>query len=46
MNDTIQAFYLTWPLWAFLAVLAVSLFVEEGIKAHSKKKMVDNSAIW
>jgi hypothetical protein len=41
MNEIIQAFYLTWPLWAFLAVLAVSLFVEEGILAH-RKKMVDN----
>jgi len=41
MNEIIQAFYLTWPLWAFLAVLAVSLFVEEGILAH-RNKMVDN----
>ena len=33
MNDMIEAFYFTWPLWAFLAVLSASLFVEEGIKA-------------
>jgi hypothetical protein len=46
MNDLIEAFYYTWPLWAFLAVLSASLFVEEGIKAYSKRKMVDNPAIW
>jgi len=46
MNDILYAFYATWPLWAFLAVLSVSLFVEEGIVAYSKKKMVDNPAIW
>jgi hypothetical protein len=46
MNELIEAFYYTWPLWAFLAVLSASLFVEEGIKAYSKRKMVDNPAIW
>ena len=45
MNDLLEAFYYTWPLWAFLAVLSASLFVEEGIKAYSKRKSVDNPAI-
>lgn len=46
MNDILYAFYMTWPLWAFVAVLLASLFVEEGIKAYSKRKMVDNPALW
>ena len=32
MNEIIQAFYYTWPLWAFLAVLALGLFVEELVE--------------
>ena len=46
MNDILTGLYLSWPLWAFLAVLGASLFVEEGIKAYSKRKMVDNPTIW
>jgi hypothetical protein len=42
----IYAFYYTWPMWAFLGILCVALFVEEGIVAHNRKKMVDNPAIW
>jgi len=45
MNDLLEAFYFTWPLWAFLAVLSASLFVEEGIIEYSKRKSVDNPAI-
>jgi hypothetical protein len=45
MMDFIQAFLYTWPLWAFLAVLSASLFVEEGIIAYSKRRAVDNPAI-
>jgi hypothetical protein len=33
-------------MWAFLAILCIALFVEEGIIAHNRKKMVDNPAIW
>ncbi len=29
MQDLITAFYFTWPLWAFLGVLAGALWVEE-----------------
>ena len=46
MNDLIEAFYFTWPLWAFLGILGASLFVEEGIKAHSKRRAVDNPTLW
>ena len=46
MNDLIEAVYFTWPLWAFLAILAASLFVEEGIKAHSKRRAIDNPTLW
>jgi hypothetical protein len=27
----LEAFYMTWPLWAFIAVLTVSLYVAEAI---------------
>ena len=46
MQDLIEAFYFTWPLWAFLGILSVSLFVEEGIQAYSKRRAVDNPTIW
>lgn len=46
MNDILDAFYMTMELWIFLAILGVSLFVEEGIKAYSKRKMVDNPTLW
>ena len=45
MNEVLAAFYYTWPLWVFLAVLSGSLFVEEGIIAYSKRRAVDNPAI-
>ena len=46
MKDVLEALYLTWPLWAILAILGASLFVEEGIKAYNKRKMVDNPTLW
>jgi hypothetical protein len=46
MNDIIYAFYMTMELWIFLAVLAVALFVEEGIISYNKRKMVDNPTLW
>jgi len=46
MNDLIEAFYFTWPLWAFLGVLGASLLVEEGIIAHSKRRVIDNPTLW
>jgi hypothetical protein len=30
VNDILYALYLTWPLWAFLAVLGVSIVVVDG----------------
>lgn len=42
----IEAFYMTIELWIFVAILGASLFVEEGIKAYSKRKMVDNPTLW
>ena len=41
----IYAFYMTMELWIFLAVLVVALFVEEGVIAHNRKKLVDNPAL-
>lgn len=46
MDRVLEALYITWPLWAFLSILAVSLFVEEGVIAHNKRKMVDNPTLW
>jgi hypothetical protein len=46
INDILYAFYYTWPMWAVLGILCIALFVEEGIIAHNRKKMVDNPAIW
>lgn len=46
MNDILYAFYATWPAWAFIGILGAALLVEEGIKAHSKRKMVDNPVLW
>ena len=45
MNAIIEAFYMTIELWVFLAVLLISLFVEEGVIAHNRKKLVDNPAL-
>lgn len=46
IDAILYAFYYTWPLWVILAILCIALFVEEGIVAHNRKKMVDNPAIW
>jgi hypothetical protein len=45
MNDIILAFYMTMELWIFLGILCIALFVEEGIVAHNRKKLVDNPAL-
>lgn len=46
MEAVIYAFYMTLELWVFLAVLVIALFVEEGVVAYNKKKLVDNPALW
>jgi len=46
MNDILNAFLMTIELWIFLAILCIALFVEEGIIAHNRKKLVDNPALW
>ena len=46
MNDIIYAFYMTMELWIFLGILMLALFVEEGIVAYNKRKVVDNPALW
>ena len=40
------AFYFTWPLWAFLAVLGASLFVEEEGIDHYRSRVIDNPTLW
>lgn len=45
LNDILYALYMTMELWIFLAVLAVALFVEEGVIAHNRRKLVDNPAL-
>jgi hypothetical protein len=45
MNDLIEAFYFTWPLWAFLLILLGALFVEETID-HYRNRVVDNPTLW
>lgn len=45
-DKLIWAFTMTMELWIFLGVLSIALFVEEGIKAYSKRKMVDNPTLW
>jgi hypothetical protein len=46
MNDILYAFYMTMELWIFLAILLVALFVEEGVIAYNKRKLVDNPTLW
>jgi hypothetical protein len=46
MNDIIYAVYMTMELWIFLGILMLALFVEEGIVAYNKRKMVDNPTLW
>jgi hypothetical protein len=31
MTDLIEAFYLTWPLWAFLGILLGALVIKAGV---------------
>jgi hypothetical protein len=33
-------------IMAPVIVMAIALFVEEGIVAYNKKKLVDNPALW
>ena len=44
MNDLIQAFYLTWPLWAFLGILGMACAVEDLIN-HYRRRVIDNPAL-
>lgn len=46
MTDILYAFYITMELWIFLAVLALALFVEEGVVAYNKRRLVDNPTLW
>jgi hypothetical protein len=46
LNEIIYAFLMTIELWVFLGFLLVALFVEEGIIAYNKKKLVDNPTLW
>lgn len=46
MTDILNAFYMTIELWIFLGVLSIALFVEEGVVAHNRKKLVDNPTLW
>ena len=45
MQDILNAFLMTIELWVFLAILMVALFVEEGVIAYNKRKLVDNPAL-
>ena len=45
MQDINQAFYYTWPLWAFLGILLGALVVEEGID-HYRSRVIDNPTLW
>jgi hypothetical protein len=46
MNDILYAFYMTMELWIFLAILMLALFVEEGVIAYNRRKLVDNPTLW
>ena len=45
IDALLYAFYDTWPLWAILAIMCIALFVEEGVVAHNRKKLVDNPTL-
>ena len=45
MSDVIDAFYMTWPLWAFVITLAVAAGIEEGVVAYGRRKIKDNPAL-
>jgi len=44
MKDLIDAFYFTWPLWAFLGVLGTACAVEDLIN-HYRRRVIDNPAL-
>ncbi len=44
MKDLIDAFYFTWPLWAFLAVLGTACAVEDLIN-HYRRRVIDNPTL-
>jgi hypothetical protein len=46
MNDILYAIDMTKELWIFLGILGIACLVEDGVKAHSKKRMVDNPTLW
>jgi hypothetical protein len=46
MNAILTAFYMTIELWVFLAILCMALFVEQGVIAYNKSKLVDNPTLW
>ena len=46
MNEILYAFYMTMELWIFLGILCIALFIEEGIIAYNRKKLVDNPTLW
>jgi hypothetical protein len=46
INEILYAFYMTMELWIFMGILMVALFVEEGIVAYNKRKLVDNPTLW
>ena len=46
MEAVIYAFYMTLELWVFLALLVIALFVEQGVVAYNRKKLVDNPTLW
>ena len=33
-------------IMAPIIIMGIALFVEEGIKAHSKRKVIDNPTLW
>jgi hypothetical protein len=46
MNEILEAINLTKELWIFLGILGIACLVEDGVKAYSKKQMVDNPTLW
>lgn len=45
INEILYAFYMTMELWIFMGILMVALFVEEGVVAYNKRKLVDNPTL-
>jgi len=46
IEAVLYAFYMTLELWVFLGILCIALFIEEGIVAHNRQKLVDNPTLW